>query len=364
MTNDQRARLRDLNISIGRYPTGTNNAITDIPGVLVGQKTVIRDHPSVVRSGVTVIMPRDGNIHEDFVFAGFHSFNGVGEMTGMHLLEEWGLLSTPIVLTNTNQVGMAMDAISRYGAEKYGGFAYKLPVIAETYDGYLNDMDAFPLSPQDVIEALESAAPGRVLEGSVGGGTGMICYDFKGGIGTSSRIVEIEKQNYTIGALVQANHGSRHSLRVNGVEVGVALNTAVIPAPGENGNSATKSPGEDSSSILVILATDAPLLPVQCKRLARRATVGLARTGGMGYNSSGDLFLAFSTGNHYDRNQQQPIDLQMLPHAAMNPLIEAAAEAVEEAILNALTSAVTITGYKGRTAHAIPLEVLKNLVHK
>ncbi len=362
---ETRARIRNLGISIGHFPTGKNNAITDVPGVLVGQKTVIRDEPYTVRSGITMILPRDGKVHEDFPFAGFFSFNGIGEMTGIPLLEEWGLLTTPITLTNTNQVGMAWDTISRYGAEKYGGFAYKLPVVAETYDGFLNDIDRFPLQPLDVIDALESASAGPVLEGNVGGGTGMISYDFKGGIGTSSRMIAMGGETYTIGALVQANHGSRHMLRVNGAPIGEIYDAKRVPIPGKQESlTGIETPPRESSSILVILGTDAPLLPVQCKRLAKRATVGLARTGGAGFNTSGDLFLAFATGNHYDPQHQKAFDVKMLPHGQMDPFIEATAEAVEEAILNALTAATTMTGYQGRTAYALPLDSLTELVKR
>lgn len=363
---EKRARLRDLGITIGSYPTGQWNAITDVPGVLVGQKTVIRDEPSVTRSGVTVILPRNGRVHEDNPFAGFFSFNGIGEMTGLPLLEEWGVLTSPITLTNTNQVGMAWNTISQYGAQKYGGFAYKLPVVAETYDGVLNDIDTYPLTSQDVVDALESAASGPVAEGNVGGGTGMISYDFKGGIGTSSRIVQAGGQSYTIGALVQANHGSRHLFQVKGVPVGLEINTQHTPEPWEPGDQASDLPipHVDSSSILVIIATDAPLLPEQCKRLARRATVGLARTGGVGYNTSGDLFLAFSTGNHYPPRSQQPVAVQMLHQGMMDPLFEATAEAVEEAILNALTAAETMTGHRGRKVFALPLDALQEVVRR
>lgn len=363
--DDSRARLRDLGILIGRFNTGKFNAITDVPGVLVGHKTVIRDEPVIIRTGVTVILPRGGKVHEDALFAGFFSFNGIGEMTGIHLIEEWGLLTTPVVMTNTNQVGMAWDTISRYGAEHFGGFAYKLPVVAETYDGYLNDMDAFPLTPADVIDALESAASGPVEEGNVGGGTGMICYGFKGGIGTSSRIVEAAGKSYTVGAIVQANHGSRHQLLVSGVPVGRKLDHNHIPDPSHpnSGDTGAQDLNIESSSILVIIATDVPLLPIQCKRLARRAAVGLARTGGVGNNTSGDLFLAFSTGNHYDHAAQGSIHIEMLHNHQMDSFIEATAEAVEESILNALTSARTMTGYLGRTVNAIPLDVMAALVN-
>lgn len=368
MLNNRRSRLRDLGIQIGQFPTGLYNAITDVPGILVGHKTVIRDDPSVARTGVTVILPRDGRVHEDYPFAGYFSFNGIGEMTGLHLVEEWGVLTSPVVFTSTHQVGTAWDALTRYGSRMYGGFAYKLPVVAETYDGFLNDANAFPLVAQDVIDALESASSGPVEEGCVGGGTGMISYDFKGGIGTSSRVVQTGDQSYTIGALVQANHGTRSQLRVNGAPVGQVLNPSRVPEPWDTGGEAPQStaPRPDSSSILIAVATDAPLLPSQCKRLARRAAAGMARTGGVGLNSSGDLFLAIATGNHYDPRTRDVsrLGVEMIPHHLMDPLIEATAEVVEESILNALTAAQTLTGYLGRTAYALPLEDLVEIMRR
>jgi D-aminopeptidase len=334
-----------------------------VPGVRVGHKTLIQDEPVQARTGVSVILPRDGQVHQDFPFAGYAVLNGIGEMTGLHLVDEWGVLTTPVVLTNTGAVGLAVDALTRYGARKYGGFAYKLPVVAETYDGFLNDLDGFALSEGDVIAALEAAASGPVAEGNVGGGTGMICYDFKGGIGTSSRLVQIAEESYTIGVLVQANHGSRHMLRVDGVAVGELIDKAVVPGPQEGAEEppAPQTGRVDSSSILIVIATDAPLLPEQCRRLARRATIGLARTGGAGFNSSGDIFLAFSTGNHYPADEHGVIDLKMLPHAVFDPLIEATAEAVEESILNALTAAEDMRGYRGRSVRALPIERLQQI---
>lgn len=368
MVENRRPRIRDLGIQIGKYPTGPYNAITDVPGVLVGHKTIIRDEPHVVRTGATVIAPREGRVHEDYPFAGHFSFNGIGEMTGLQLVEEWGVLTTPIVFTSTHQVGLAWDTLTRYGTNKYGGFAYKLPVVAETYDGFLSDADTFPLTAQDVIDALESASTGPVAEGAVGGGTGMISYDFKGGIGTSSRIIETGGQSYTIGAIVQANHGDRYLFRVQGVPVGQMLDARRVPEPWNTGTETAglPVPQPDSSSILIVVATDAPLLPGQCKRLARRATAGLARTGGVGHNSSGDIFLAFATGNHYDPSARQAATLpvQMIPHSLMNPLIEATAEAVEESILNALAAAQTTTGYRGRTAYALPHSDLVEIMRR
>jgi D-aminopeptidase len=374
-----RPRLRDLGITIGHHPPGRDNAITDVPGVLVGHTTLIYDTPRVARTGVTVIVPRGGGIHADHCAAAFHSFNGNGELTGSHWVAESGLLGTPIAITNTHQVGVARDALVAYEVAHNPAAGWLLPVVAETYDGWLNDIDAFHLTQDHVFAALAAAAGGPVAEGNVGGGTGMICHGFKGGIGTASRLVSIGAEDravtYTLGALVQANYGDRRDLRVDGVSVGRALphervplpvpvaNTP-LPAPPAPGTPSSGTPPAQAGSIIVVIATDAPLLPVQCRRLAQRATVGLARAGGVGYNGSGDLFLAFATGNHIPAAAQEPIPLHMLPHHQMNVLFEATAEAVEEAILNALCAAETMAGFKGRTVHALPLDELKDLVHR
>jgi D-aminopeptidase len=285
-----RARLRDLGIVIGTYATGTYNAITDVPGVLVGHTTLIYDASRVARTGVTVIVPRNGDIWHNNACAAFHALNGCGEMTGLPFIDEFGVLTSPIALTNTNQVGMAHQALVEYGVGKHGGFAFRLPVAAETYDGWLNDIDALHLKSEHVHAALHTARSGPVAEGNVGGGTGMMCHEFKGGIGTASRLVDTPSGQYTVGVLVQANHGTRALFRVDGVPVGREIGLAHTPPP------SAENPAE--GSIIVIIATDAPLIPTQCKRLAQRATIGLARVGGVGHNGSGDLFLAFATGNH------------------------------------------------------------------
>ncbi len=348
-------RLRDLGIKIGNMPTGPLNAITDVAGVLVGHLTLIEDRPHVVRTGITAILPRDGDIGKDYAFAGFHRFNGCGEMTGIHWLEETGLLSSAIALTNTLQVGMVRDALSEYSWRYSQHGPYFLPVVAETYDGWLNDLSASSLTHQHVFDVMQNVHAGPVAEGNVGGGTGMICYDFKGGIGTSSRLADTKSGSFVVGALVQANHGDRPQLTVAGVPVGRLIDYDKVP-------SAWDQPPQ-FSSIIVILATDAPLLPPQCHRLAQRAATGLARTGGTGHNTSGDLFLAFATGNHVPARSEGLIPLKgMLPNDQMDPLIDAAAEAVEEAILNALTAAETMTGQQGRTAHALPVDELKRLM--
>ncbi|MCA9971375.1 MAG: P1 family peptidase [Anaerolineales bacterium] len=350
-----RTRIRNLGIRIGRFPTGPHNAITDVPGVLVGHETLIYDKPRTARTGVTMIVPRADTIWRDYAFAGYHNFNGNGEMTGMAWLEESGMLGSAIGLTNTFQVGVVRDALVRYVVEQGHTEGFWLPVVAETYDGWLNDIDAFHLTREAAYKALTSATDGPVAEGSVGGGTGMICHDFKGGIGTASRLIENEDITYTLGVLVQANYGDRHLLRVDGVPVGRILGQDNVAIPGWRGQ-------DRSGSIIIIIATDAPLLPVQCRRLAQRATVGLARVGGVGHNGSGDLFLAFATGNHLPAKTGLLRDLKMIPHGRLDPFFEAVAEAVEEAILNALTMADTMVGRNGRIAHALPLDDLQQIV--
>ena len=350
-----RARLRDLGFAIGRMPTGKYNAITDVLGTLVGHTTLIHDDPHVARTGVTVVVPREGEIWNDGAFCGCFSFNGSGEMTGIPWIEESGMLTSIIGITNTHQVGLVRDALVEYSIENDYIRGWVLPVVAETYDGFLNDIDAFHLNREHVFQAIASASGGITAEGNVGGGTGMLCHDFKGGIGTSSRLVETKSGQFTVGALVQANYGARADLRVNGVPVGMEIGPETTPLPGNTSSS--------GGSIIIIVATDAPLLPTQCQRLARRATVGLSRAGGAGHNSSGDIFLAFSTGNHVTRTDV-PLDVKMLPLDHISPLFDATAEAVEESIINALTSAETMTGLKGRTAHALPLEELGRVMLK
>ncbi len=349
-----RPRLRDLGITIGRLPPGPYNAITDVPGVRVGQVSVIYDHPQVARTGVTVIAPRDGAVDTDRVFAGYHSFNGCGSVTGLLWLEESGQLSSEIALTCTYSVGTVYDALIRATHDGYGSH---LPVVAETYDGFLNEGPAFHVTQEHVLHALSIASGGPVAEGNVGGGTGMKCHDFKGGIGTASRIAETQCCTYTVGALVQANQGQRVDLVVSGVPVGQEIGPDVVPLP-------QQSPDEEKSSIIVVIATDAPLLAFQCRRLAQRAVIGLARTGSYGHNWSGDIFLAFSTGNHLKALPTEPDTVTMLPNTQLDPLFLAAAEAVEEAILNALCAAETMVGQKGCVVHALPLEELVRVMRK
>jgi D-aminopeptidase len=362
-------RARELGIEIGVLPSGPNDAITDVGGVRVGHSTIVWGEGPLavgegpVRTGVTVVCPREGSARDEPVFAGSHRFNGNGEMTGLEWIREAGALTTPVGITNTHSVGVVRDALiaaevgERPGAEEY----WSLPVVAETYDGTLNDINGQHVGPEHVREALRNAAAGPVVEGSVGGGTGMICHEFKGGIGTASRRVPDEGGGWTVGALVQANYGSRSTLRVEGLPVGRVLTKERVPSPFDD-EETEQPPG--TGSIIVILATDAPLLPIQCDRLVQRATVGLARMGGGLDDGSGDIFLAFATGNRglpsavLERDVPQTVPVRMLPNERMTPLFHAAAEATEAAILNALLSATTVTGRDGVTAHGLESDVL------
>ncbi len=344
-------RLRDLGFTIGTGTPGPWNAITDVAGVSVGHRTLIADGPRTIRTGVTIIHTRAVGERHDRCYGGLYSFNGNGEMTGSHWLEESGLVSGPIGITNTHQVGLVRDELVRYEVETDPQADWCLPIVAETYDGFLNDINAFAITANDVqlaiADAEVNAASGRVAEGNVGGGTGMICHGFKGGIGTSSRVVDTRSGRFTVGALVQANYGTRSLLRLDGRSVGQILNGSEVPLP-------TDRPTADVGSIIVIIATDAPLLADQCKRLARRATVGLSRVGGTGGNGSGDIFLAFATGNRVPAHADGPMSVTTLPGEHLTDLFDATAEAVEESIWNALVAAETTTGFQGRVVHAVP----------
>jgi len=350
----KRARLRELGIRVGRLEPGPLNAITDVAGVEVGYATIVEDAPAILRTGVTAIWPGGRDILARPVFASIHSFNGNGEMTGSHWIAEQGLLTTPIAITNTHSVGLVRDAVGAYLVRHGGDAPWLLPVAAETYDGRLSDSERLAVTMDHVFAALESATRGTVAEGNVGGGTGMICHEFKGGTGTASRVVQEGGVRYTIGALVQANYGERALLRVDGVPVGEAIGIDAVPSP--------RRPSSDTGSIIVVLATDAPLLPIQCQRLARRATTGLAWVGGLGANSSGDIFIAFSTANRIDPRSPTSAVTMVSPDT-MTALFRAAAEATEEAILNALCKAETMTGYR-TAAHALPLDRLQEVMRE
>ncbi len=357
-------RARELGIAIGHGIPGPLNAITDVPGVHVGHVTLIEgDGPLVVgrgpvRTGVTVVFPHEGRPWEEPVFAGCHRLNGNGELTGLEWIRESGLLTSPVALTNTHSVGVVRDAVIAHEiSQRPGEQFWRLPVVGETWDGTLNDVNGLHVRPEHVEQAIAAAAAGPVAEGNVGGGTGMICHEFKGGIGTASRVLTEEDGGYTVGVLVQANHGRRERLRVGGVPVGELIDSQRVPVP-----RSTWAAG--AGSIIVVAATDAPLLPMQCTRLAQRAGFGIARTGGVGENFSGDLFLAFATGNRGmpsgDHADEVPdaIAVTMLPNARLTPLFDAVVDSVEEAIVNALLAAETMTGRDGIVAHALEPELL------
>ena len=333
-------RARDLEIEIGRLPTGPANAITDVAGITVGHTTLVEGDD--FRTGVTVVVPPP-----EPLFAASHTINGNGELTGLEWVRDSGTLTTPIGLTNTHSVGVVRDAL--VAAAQPGELDWSLPVVGETWDGLLNDINGFHVRPEHVFAALGAAQGGTVAEGSVGGGTGMVCHGFKGGIGTSSRVVE---GGATLGVLVQANHGRRPRLRVNGVPVGEAIGADVVPLP-PGGVAA-----EGAGSIIVLIATDAPLLPGQCERVARRAAFGIARMGGMGERSSGDIALCLATGNRGLAADEPELSLRMLNDGLIDALYEAVIDAVEESILNALLASETMTGRKGNTVYALPHERL------
>jgi len=352
-------RARDYGIVIGEWDPGPLNAITDVAGVSVGHATLIEG--SAVRTGVTVILP-SREIWTAPVFAGSHRLNGNGEMTGLEWVRESGMLTSPVAITNTHSVGVVRDALIAHrarGADRGGMSPWALPVVGETWDGVLNDLDGFHVRPEHVEAAIAQASPGAVAEGNVGGGTGMICHGFKGGIGTASRRAAQERGGYTVGVLVQANHGRRARLAVNGVPVGALIGPEVVPVPGG-------PPG--AGSIIVVVATDAPLLPHQCTRLAQRAGLGVARVGGVGEHTSGDLFLCFATGNtgmsvgELENQGPVTVPLTMLSDAYITHLFDAVVEATEEAIVNALLAAETMRGRDGNVAHALDGERLRSVL--
>lgn len=355
-------RARELGIPFTGTP-GTYNAITDVPGVLVGYTTIIQDNGRLVRgkgpvrTGVTVILPRGRS--DEGAPAAYYILNGDGEMTGLPYVEDYGMVYGPIGITNTNSVGVVRDAIGAWSVKRHASgqlfdFSFGLPVVAETYDGMLNDINGLHVTQQHVWQALDSARSGVVLEGNVGGGTGMSMFHFKGGSGTSSRVVVIDTARYTVGAFVQANFGARKDLLVAGVPVGQEL-TDLLPVFN------TK---EKDGSIIVVIATDAPLLPSQLKQLAKRVTIGLARTGGLGRNSSGDIFLAFSTRAPSTNAKGTLETWSSVPKDQLDKLYQATAEATEEAIINALVAAETMKGINGNTVYAVPTDRLQAILRK
>ncbi len=327
-------------------------------GVTVGYATLIEGEAAhAVRTGVTAVLPRGRNSLDHPAFAGVFSLNGNGEMTGTHWIEESGFLEGPVMITNTHSVGMVRDAVIqwriRQGAPDASGYWWSLPVVAETWDGDLNDINGFHVKPAHVFAALDSAGGGAIAEGNVGGGTGMTCHGFKCGTGTSSRSVSIDQTAYTVGALVQANYGIRSELRIAGVPVGKHM--PLDPAAGAG--------AKDQGSIIIVVATDAPLLPHQLKRLARRAAMGLARNGSYAGNGSGDLFIAFSTANE-NASQVATSTVRSLGNEQMDQLFLATVQAVEESIVNAMIAAQTMTGVEGHTVEAIDHRQLLKVMQK
>ena len=357
-------RSRDLGIPFEGTP-GPLNAITDVKGVEVGHTTLIEGNGPLqvgtgpVRTGVTVILPR-GKANPEPVYAGWFSQNGNGEMTGTTWVEESGFLETPIGITNTHSVGVVRDAMIAWSIKhKRMRQDWSLPVVAETWDGYLNDINGFHIKPDHVIEALDTAATGSVLEGAVGGGTGMVCYGFKGGIGTASRALPKDEGGYTVGVLVQCNCGRRAQLQIAGAPVGREIPEGVRYS--SNLNNETRG---DVGSIIIVIATDAPLIPTQLKRLARRATMGLARTGSTSGNGSGDIFIAFSTANSGAGNEPGPNSVLTVSNERISPLFSATVEATEEAIVNTLVAAKTMTGIDNHTVLGLPHDRLQTVLKK
>ncbi len=351
-------------VSLGLLQPGPLNAITDVSGVRVGHSTIICEGnvpDERVRTGVTVVIPCD-DIVKNSVTAGYFSQNGNGEFTGCHWMDEAGFLSTPIALTNTHSVGVVRDAMISYYREKIPNFVpeWMLPAVAETWDGWLSNIFSMSVTAQHVYEALDTASSGPVAEGCVGGGTGMILHEFKGGIGTSSRVTSSESGGYTVGVLVQGNCGKRQDLTIAGVPLGRFLPTGLISGKSEQGD-----PGKgDTGSIIVIIGTDAPLSSDQCRRLARRATLGLARTGGICGNGSGDIFAAFSTAHRFREGIQHSYDVTVLSSDCMDELFRATVESTHEAIANAMSAAVPMSGIKGRFMSALPLDRVENIFRR
>ncbi len=360
----QKPRARDLGVPFDGTP-GPNNAITDVKGVEVGHTTLISGQGKLVvgkgpiRTGVTAIHPR-GKTSNDAVFAAWFTLNGNGEMTGTTWVDDSGFLNGPVMLTNTHSVGVVRDAVIAWkvkrGEPDMEGYWWSLPVVAETWDGYLNDINGFHVHPEDAWHALDSAHSGPVEEGNVGGGTGMICNEFKGGIGTSSRVLDAKAGGYTIGVLVQCNYGDREQLRIAGVPVGREIAEHTVFK-------------EDLGSIIVIVATDAPLIPTQLKRIAKKVSLGLGRDGSYSGDGSGDIFLAFSTANPgaVSPKSDQPHNvhpLTMLPNDSLDPIFLATVQATEEAVVNAMVAAETMKGIDDHEVIALPHERLREVLKK
>jgi L-aminopeptidase/D-esterase-like protein len=359
-------RARDLGVPFDGTP-GPLNAITDIDGVLVGHTTLIAGSGKLIvgqgpiRTGVTAVLPRGPASMQRFSFAGWYSQNGNGEMTGTTWVEESGFLESPVLITNTHSVGVVRDAVIAWRVARGPPDAtdswWSLPVVAETWDGWLNDINGFHVKPEHVFRALDGARSGPVEEGAVGGGTGMVCNGFKGGIGTSSRKLTDKDGGYTVGVLVQCNYGRRQNLRIAGIPVGREIES-------EDPYAFVPSDLAERGSIIVVVATNAPLLPHQLKRIARRVSLGLGRTGSIAGNGSGDIFIAFSTANPAASDLGHVIDLKMLPNDSMDPLFAATVQATEEAIVNAMVAATDMTGIDGHHVRALPHDELRAVLAK
>jgi L-aminopeptidase/D-esterase-like protein len=365
-----RPRARDLGVPFDGTP-GPLNAITDVDGVTVGHSTIMRGQGKLVvgqgpvRTGVTAVFPR-GATNGDPVFGGWFTLNGNGEMTGTTWLEESGFLAGPVMITNTHSVGIVRDAVIEWLVRKGFEFDWSLPIVAETWDGALNDINGFHVTKQHAFAALDSARGGPLAEGNVGGGTGMICNQFKGGIGTSSRRLPAPLGGYTVGVLVQCNYGSRARLSIAGVPVGQEIPDLLpcrdsIPGVAVAGRRCADA---DKGSIIIVIATDAPLLPHQLKRIAKRASLGVGRLGGLGGNPSGDIFVAFSTANPGAAKPDANVSVTMVPNERITPLFEATVQATEEAIVNAMVAAETMTGVNGMRVYALPHERLRDALRK
>jgi L-aminopeptidase/D-esterase-like protein len=352
-------RARDLGVPFDGTP-GQLNAITDVKGVEVGQTTLISGSGPLkvgvgpVRTGVTAILPRGHNF-KDSVFAAWFTLNGNGEMTGTTWVEDSGFLDGPVMITNTHSVGVVRDAVIAWRVRNAppddDGYWWSLPVVAETWDGELNDINGFHVKPEHVFHALDSAKGGPVEEGSVGGGTGMICNEFKGGIGTSSRVLDSKYGGYTVGVLVQCNYGSRSQLRIAGVPVGREIGEHTVR-------------DDDIGSIIVVVATDAPLIPTQLKRVARKVSLGLGRDGSFSGDGSGDIFIAFSTANPGAAEPKGVHQLTMLPNQRLNPIFLATVQATEEAVINAMVAAKTMKGINDVEVIGLPRDRLREVLKK
>ena len=359
---DDDPRARDLGIPFDGTP-GRYNAITDVPGVTVGFETITRDLPDnkAVRTGVTAILPRGSETNNQPVYGGWFSLNGNGEMTGTTWVEESGFIEGPIMITNTHSVGAVHEGTIRWrfenGAADSSGYWWSLPVIAETWDGYLNDINGFHVRPEHAAAAIETASGGIVQEGNVGGGTAMNCFEYKCGTGTSSRVTQVAGDTHTVGVLVQANFGRRDNLIVAGVPVGKHLRDEMV-------FSSTIPDFAGLGSIIIVVGTDAPLLPHQLKRLTRRAALGLSRTGSIASNGSGDIFIAFSTGNEDVNQATSGAGIESVPNEDIVPLFEATVRATEEAIINALVAGRTMTGNRGNTVTAIDHQQLQQVLRQ